>query len=215
MIAAVTITTLAVACGSPLPTTPSPAVATASPVATLTDNSARLLDQLETIALQPEDLAQLGPAFEPFDVGPTQILDVLPAPQSAPDRFGRIGGWKARYRQGPDVTTGILVIDSRIDLFPDAGAAASDLAAYAARYSTQAGPARATISTPSLGQGATMSTTVLVDQTHVRTATIAWRQGSFTGQVVASALGDVDPAAAAQMLAAAIDQRMSAATPGD
>lgn len=214
MIAAVTITTLAVACGSPLPTTPSPTIATASPVATLADNSARLLDQLETIALQPEDLAQLGPAFEPFDVGPTQILDVLPAPQSAPDRFGRIGGWKARYRQGSDVTSGILVVDSRIDLFPDRNAAAADLAAYAARYTAQAGPVGATISNHSVGEGATMSTIVPADQTQVRMAMIAWRRGPFTAQVVTSGLGNVDVAAAAEMLATAVDQRISAAIAG-
>lgn len=204
----------ALACGSPVPTAPTAAVPAPTLSASPGAQAARLLDQLGSIALKPADLEQVGGEFEAFDEGPTQLIDALPAPQAATDRFGRLGGWKARYRQGPDVTSGILVVDSRIDLFPESYAATTDLGAYSDRYSQQAGDPGATLSHPHVGDGATMLALVPADQTHVRSATIAWRSGPFTGQVVTSGLGDVDVAAAAVALATAVAGRMSAAVAG-
>jgi hypothetical protein len=201
--------------------TPVPArsgTATTAPSVVATDrgpDALTLLADLGAIALQSEDLAELGGAFEAFDVGETSLIDSLPPPQSARDRFGRLGGWKARYRQSPQITTGILVVDSRIDLFPDAGAAASDVNAYVQRYTAQASTAGVPTASPPIGDATITLAIVPSDIAQVRSAMIAWRHGPFTGQVVVSGLGNVDPAAAVKMLAEAVDQRMTDAVEGN
>jgi hypothetical protein len=193
-----------------MPPTPMPPTPTAIASPSLAAN-AQLLGRLETIALQVGDLSGIGETFVEFDFGPTQLVDALPAPQGPTDRFGRLGGWKARYRQSPEVTTGVLVVDSRVDVFPDAEAAVADLDAYSERYSDQAGEPGAAMSHPAVGDAATMLAIVPADETHVRSAMLAWRSGPFTGQVVTSGLGDVDVSAAAVTLATAVAQRMSSA----
>jgi hypothetical protein len=47
-------------------------------------------------------------------------------------RFGRLGGWKARYRAAPGTTSGLLVLESRVDVFESAGGAKRELAAFRA-----------------------------------------------------------------------------------
>ena len=51
--------------------------------------------------------------------------------RSDPARFGRIDGWKARYRRpGTRQTEGPLVVESRADVFEDADGATSEFDAY-------------------------------------------------------------------------------------
>src|SRR3954468_9367128 len=125
---------------TPPPTAPSvsqPSVATATATAAPAATgfaSAALEPLLEQIALQPDDVDAVATGFQEFDVGATANADRLPPPQSAIDRFGRIAGWKARFRQPPDVTAGVITIDSRVDLFGAEAGAAQDLAAYTDRY---------------------------------------------------------------------------------
>src|SRR5689334_17400820 len=71
--------------------------------------------QLPKLVLQPHDLS--GP-FTAFDVGRQVRLDQVPGPRGNPARFGREGGWKARYnRPGSPTTRGPLVVESRADVF--------------------------------------------------------------------------------------------------
>lgn len=204
---------LAGACSTPTPP-PSPTgspTLVGQPTPSLASGVADLAAQLESIALQPADLAGIGGEFNQFDFGRTASLDSLPPPQAAADRFGRIDGWKARYRRSSDLTTGVLVVDSRIDLFPDEQAATSDFTAYSERYATRSRTEGGTTSNPQVGDAATELVIVPADAASVRMAMIAWRRGPFTGQLVVSGLGDIDPGAAATTLATAVDQRMLAA----
>jgi len=85
--------------------------------------------RLDGLVLAPADLGQ---RFERFDVGRQTRLDAHAGPRRDPERFGRQGGWKARYRRvaSTQATAGPLVVDSRVDAFADAGGAKDDLEAY-------------------------------------------------------------------------------------
>lgn len=90
-------------------------------------------DQLSTLVLQPADL----PSFSQFGQGAQVTADAHPGPRKDPSRFGRLGGWIARYRPADAaVRNGPLVVESRADLFPSTSAAKQDLDAYNAEYET-------------------------------------------------------------------------------
>lgn len=76
-------------------------------------------------------LADLPEAFDRFDEGAQGALETTSAFRADPVRFGRVGGWKARYRRpGTADTAGPLVIESRADVFAGEDGAGKDLAAY-------------------------------------------------------------------------------------
>jgi hypothetical protein len=90
-------------------------------------------DQLPNVVLQPADL----PSFSQFGLGAQVTADAHAGPRKDPARFGRLGGWIARYRPADaSVRDGPLVVESRADLFPSASAAKQDLDAYSTEYET-------------------------------------------------------------------------------
>jgi len=90
-------------------------------------------DQLPNLVLQPADL----PSFSQFGLGAQVTADAHAGPRKDPARFGRLGGWIARYRPADaSVRNGPLVVESRADLFPSASAAKQDLDAYSTEYET-------------------------------------------------------------------------------
>jgi hypothetical protein len=90
-------------------------------------------DQLASLVLQPADL----PSFSQFGLGRQVTADAHAGPRKDPARFGRLGGWIARYRPtDPAVRNGPLVVESRADVFPSTSAADQDLDAYNSEYET-------------------------------------------------------------------------------
>jgi len=88
-------------------------------------------DQLSSLVLQPADL----PSFSQFGVGAQVVADAHAGPRKDPTRFGRMGGWIARYRPADAaVRSGPLVVESRADLFPSTSSAKQDLDAYNTEY---------------------------------------------------------------------------------
>jgi hypothetical protein len=84
--------------------------------------------ELEGLVLQPEDLSA---GFSQFDQGRQGITDRPTGERGDPTRFGRIEGWKARFRRaGSAQTRGPLVIASLADLFESTDGAKDDLAAF-------------------------------------------------------------------------------------
>ncbi|HET8651152.1 MAG TPA: hypothetical protein VFM13_01115 [Gaiellaceae bacterium] len=78
-------------------------------------------DELAGAVLQPDDVPRV---FLRFDEGRQGLGDVQGRRRSAPERFGRVGGWKARYRRaGSNRTEGPLVIASLVDAFDSQGGA--------------------------------------------------------------------------------------------
>ena len=76
---------------------------------------------LPNVVLQPADLAG---SFEQFDEGRQASADQPEGARADATRFGRIDGWKSRYRRRGGVEIrGPLVIESRADLFKSSGGA--------------------------------------------------------------------------------------------
>jgi hypothetical protein len=139
--------------------------------------------QLPKLVLQRGDLS--GP-FTAFDVGRQVRIDQVAGPRGNPARFGREGGWKARYnRPGSPSTRGPLVVESRADVFNDAAGATKDLAAYRRQFAAQPGgpkPLRVT----RLGQAATATVLDRSGRPAARFVSIAWRDGNVTASVTAN-----------------------------
>lgn len=85
--------------------------------------------QLERMVMRAEDLE--GSDWTRFDWGRQEATDQPTGARSDPSRFGRLDGWKARYRRpGTPQTVGPLVIESRADVFDDKDGAREDYEAY-------------------------------------------------------------------------------------
>jgi len=84
---------------------------------------------LPRLVLQPGDVP---PGLERFDEGRQAKADQPGGARTAADRFGRLGGWKARYRRtGSSAAAGPLVVESRVDVFESNGGAEDELEAFA------------------------------------------------------------------------------------
>jgi hypothetical protein len=78
---------------------------------------------LSKLVLQQKDLPR---AFSPFYLGKELGSDAGPY-RSDRTRFGRRGGWTARFRRAGSIKAkGPLVVASRVDLFPDTDGATKD-----------------------------------------------------------------------------------------
>ncbi len=136
-------------------------------------------DELPDVVLQPSDL----PAeFERFDEGKQLLADARPGRREDAERFGREGGWKARYnRPGSPAVSGPLVVESRADLFADPSGAEQDLEAYEAELRKDGD----LVEPPPLGEEAVAGT--LRQQAFpepVRFYTVAWREANVTASVL-------------------------------
>jgi hypothetical protein len=85
--------------------------------------------QLEDMVVLADDLE--GQRWTRFDWGKQVRSDQPAGARSNPDRFGRLDGWKARYRRpGTRQTEGPLVVESRADVFEDKDGARQDYETY-------------------------------------------------------------------------------------
>jgi hypothetical protein len=143
-------------------------------------SSARLVPEakLSSLVLQPADLPA---SFRQFDGGRQVRIDAVGGPRQETDRFGRQGGWKARYhRAGAGAATrGALVVESRADVFASADGAAHDLDAYRAQYA--AVPGSRSLASPELGDEAVATTQLQVGG--IRHYTVAWRDRNVTASI--------------------------------
>jgi hypothetical protein len=139
--------------------------------------------ELRDLVVQPDDLAA---DFTRFDFGELTSTDARAGPRFEESRFGREGGWKARYRRSASAkTSGPLVIESTVDLFGDDDGARQDLEAYEEEFeaSVQEGEARV-LNEPDVGEGAAAVTLARGSgRFSVRFYTVAWRQGPITASV--------------------------------
>lgn len=134
--------------------------------------------ELEAVVLQQEDLPR---AFIRFDQGRQGIADRPTGERSDPARFGRVDGWKSRWRRaGSQRTKGPLVVVSLADVFESEDGAKDELEAieqlgFEAREAPDVGDeARAWESLQGGGAGG------------VRYYLIAWREDNATASVLAS-----------------------------
>jgi hypothetical protein len=162
--------------------------------------------KLPRLVLQERDLP--GP-FTAFDVGRQTQLD-LAGPRSDPARFGREGGWKARYnRAGSATTRGPLVVESRADVFEDATGATRDLDAYRAQFADQ--PGARPLRVERLGAAATAVTQQRPGKPAALFVSVAWRDGNVSASVVVNGFAPGLRAADAVALARAQERRIAGA----
>lgn len=127
--------------------------------------------------LQRSDLPK---GFAAFYLGPQVAADQTPA-RSDPSRFGRAGGWIARYRRnGSAKTVGPLVVSSRADVFRDTGGAKRDFAIYRGELTR---PGTTQIDVGKLGAEAVGVTTVQPGTLSIRSYSIAWREANATAEL--------------------------------
>ncbi len=133
---------------------------------------------LPRLVLQPSDLPS---GFVRFDFGTLLRADASP-PRDDPTRFGRLEGWKARYRRaGSSSTAGALVVESRADLFGSDGGAKRDLGAYRQEFeSLRTAGALTTLPKPTLGEDAVAAELRQGEIVYFR---IAWRERNATASI--------------------------------
>jgi hypothetical protein len=142
-------------------------------------------DQAAKLVLQPGDLPKV---WIRFDEGRQISADAPAGDRSDPGRFGRVEGWKARYRRrGGPTTAGPLVVESRVDLFESPEGAKEDFDAIEAGVAqTLTGPPRR-LPEPDLGDEAVSVTTAQgTGPRAVRISLIAWREENVTAWVFAN-----------------------------
>jgi len=169
---------------------------------------------LSAVVLQPEDL---GDDFSRFDEGPLAIADAPAGERADPERFDRIGGWKARYRRpGSAVTAGPLVVESRADLFETSSGAERELGAHRDELEPQAlHPSGADlVEVEELGDEAVALTQGSGDAPGtVVSHTVAWRYRNVSASVTANGFRGKLRLAHVLGLARAQQRRLAGAAP--
>ena len=136
--------------------------------------------ELPRLVLQPSDLD--GPWVQ-FDQGRQRRADSPPGMRSDPTRFGRLDGWKARFRRsGSPETLGPLVIESRADLFDDTSGAEEDFEAAAADLRSIGSG----LDDPELGDEARAVTAGGNTSGSVRYFTVLWRDDNVVAVITAN-----------------------------
>jgi hypothetical protein len=140
----------------------------------MSDSSSRMSrDELARLVLQQGDLPAV---FELFDEGRQVRADLPMGARADPTRFGRVEGWKARYRRsGTPQTSGPLVVESRVDLFDSSEGADDDLEAY--KLDQEEAEGTRLLKVPKLGDEAFVVTlTQPGASSRVRFYLVAWRE---------------------------------------
>jgi len=138
------------------------------------------IESLHKLVLRSQDV---GRPFQLFAGGKQGHLDNQP-PRNDPERYGREGGWIARFqRPGSTKTRGPLVVESRADLFKDAGGAKTDLRAYRELFASPDLSQRRAIKVPQIGDEAIGQTFVQPATKPLRFYRIAWRYRNATASV--------------------------------
>ena len=137
-------------------------------------------DELADLVLQKGDLP---PVFELFDEGRQVRADLSTGPRADPARFGRVEGWKARYRRaGTPQTGGPLVVESRVDLFDSSGGADDELEAH--KLEQEEAEGTRLLRTPVLGDEAFAATLTQPGVSSiVRFYLVAWREGDVAASL--------------------------------
>lgn len=136
---------------------------------------------LSDLVLRRQDV---GNRFVPFYSGRQTQLDTQGTPRSDQSRFGREGGWIARYRRnGAPAANGPLVIESRADLFSGSGGAGKDLELYGRQLASPPGSHAQPLQLPKIGDATLGSTFVEPGGKALRFYAIAWRYRNATASI--------------------------------
>lgn len=139
--------------------------------------------ELKNLVLLQKDLPRV---FVRFDEGRQIGADLPSGTRSDPRRFGRVEGWKARYRRaGSPQTKGPLVIESRADLFKSKGGAEDELDEARKEYEDGEVGWKAVDGGLELGDESLVLTLLQENPgAGVRYYLILWRDGSLTASLL-------------------------------
>jgi hypothetical protein len=143
--------------------------------------------ELPGVVLQPADLPQVWVRFdEGRQIGP----DAPHGARADTSRFGRVEGWKARYRRpGSRSTPGALLIESRADLFGDEEGAERDFDLV--EEDPGEGVVAKRVAVGSLGDEAVgVSFVQGAGEAEVRYVVTSWRHGNVVASLRASGFAD-------------------------
>lgn len=137
-------------------------------------------EELADLVLKQGDLP---PVFQPFDEGRQVRADLPTGARADPARFGRVEGWKARYRRlGTPQTSGPLVVESRVDLFESSEGADDELEAH--KLDQEQAEGTRLLDAPELGDEAFAATvTQSGASSRVRFYLVAWREGDVAASL--------------------------------
>lgn len=137
--------------------------------------------RLSGLVVQQSDLPH---AFVPFSNGPQARLDNQGSARADATRFGRKGGWIARYhRPGSVQARGPLVVESRADVFSAASGAKSDLGLYRVDF-TRIPALHRSVPVPQLGDEAIGATFTQPGSVKTHFYRIAWRDRNVTASIL-------------------------------
>ena len=138
-------------------------------------------DSGESLVLSQSDV---GDEFNQFDKGSQRLADLSP-PRDDASRFGRKGGWKARFsRPGTPATDGPLVISSLADLFGSEDGAKKDFKLYKQSLFTFTSSGGRMLSSPGLGdESQAVTYRQGLPPNEVDYYVIAWRDGNVTASL--------------------------------
>jgi hypothetical protein len=163
------------------------------------------------MVLQPADLSKV---FTRFDEGPVRTADTPPGARGDPQRFGREGGWIARYkRPGSAATQGPLVVESRVDVFGGSDGAEEEFDAYRDELESLGGGRW--LSLPSLGADAIGVTSGESDAHSVRYFRLVWRDSNVAASLAVNGFEGRLRLVHALELAQKQQRRIRAASAGD
>lgn len=157
--------------------------------------------------------SDLAADWRPFDRGRQVRADRVSGAREDPSRFGRIDGWKSRYRRaGTQETRGALVLESRADLFPSSGAAATDVDAYEQEFAGDLAQLPGKTVSVDLGDDAIGVTfTQPGTERAVRFYRLAWRRANATASLTVNGFDGLLELRDALALARRQDARLLAA----
>lgn len=162
-------------------------------------------DELPGLVLQPADVPR---GFFRFDEGRLAAADMPPGDRADAGRFGREGGWKARYRRNASsATRGPLVIESRVDVFEDADGARRDFDALEAELRATA----QLLAAPQLGEEAAAARVEQASLEPVETFVVAWRESNAVAALTVNGFAAGLDVADAVALARRQQERLAAA----
>jgi hypothetical protein len=160
--------------------------------------------EIAALVLQARDV----PGYAQFDEGAQVRSDMHPGPRSDPTRFGRVNGWKARFRSVGNAPAQPLVVESRVDVFKSSGGAHDDLDAYRKELETAppgSGATASLLAAPALGDQALLAR---LKQGGTVFYTVAWRRANATASVTTSGLAGRTGSAEAVRLAGRQDRHL-------
>jgi hypothetical protein len=138
--------------------------------------------QLGQLVLQQSDV---GPRYQEFANGRTSRLELHPALDGQPGRFGRQNGWTVRYRPIRPAARGPLTIVSTVDAF-SAPSGAKDFFEAAGKRDLQTGTR--TVPIAKLGDESRGLETAQAAPGSFRNVLLRWRKGRIVSTVAVTGL---------------------------